>query len=691
MIINTMKKILLNIGFVLLTAGWVNAQEVLWATKVIEFSSQLSSPQFSAKQVLNKPDALMTTSVGERMSPNAWMPKPGNRTDYIKVGFEKPTPLQQIAIAESYNPSALSHIYAYDKDDKEYLLLNLNPKIIPLNGRLFRTYFDETTFDVYAIKLVFNSSIAFNNFGIDAIGISNSKIPISISVNVTNEITDFFEPEPLSDAINTPYLELRPLISPDNSTLYFTRRNHPENIGGIKDDEDIWFSERDENGKWTKAKNIGEPLNNKGPNFISSITPDGNSILVLLGNEYKGKNMRAGLSISRKTSTGWTDPQSTIINNFYNTSPRANFFLANSQKAMIMAIERDDTRGSRDLYVSFLKDNDTWTEPMNMGDIINSADEEAAPYLAADDRTLFFSSKGFNGFGGYDIYLTRRLDDTWLNWSEPENLGSTINSSVDDIFFNLSMVDEFAYFSRGNLENVDIYRVALPQYQRPDIIVKIKGRVLNAATQEPLKAIIRYEHLQTGKEVGMTSSDSVTGKYQMILPYGYKYGYFAEKKGFIPISANIDLSEIRQSVEIERDLYLQPIKESAPIVLNNVFFKFDKAELVETSFPELNRLLKLLNDNPDMDIEISGHTCSMGSDAYNQNLSERRAKAIQDYLVTNGIIAERLTAVGYGEQMPKVNNDTEENRQINRRVEFKITNLQTTSTYHTGYNSGTHQ
>jgi OmpA-OmpF porin, OOP family len=670
-------RMLIIFGLMAVAMGKVTAQEVQWASKVLDFSSQLSSPQFSAQQVLHQPNALMTSAIDERMSPNAWMPRPGSRTDFIKVGFEKPTPLQQIAIAESYNPSTLSHIYAYDKEGKEYLLLSLSPRILPLNGRLFRTYFNQTTFDVHAVKLVFNSSIAHNNFGIDAIGISNSKIPISISINVTNEINDYFEPEPLSDAVNTPYLELRPLISPDNSTLYFTRRNHPENIGGIKDDEDIWYSERDENGEWQTAKNIGEPLNNRGPNYISSITPDGNSMLVLLGNEYRGRNMRSGVSMTRKTSTGWTEPKALVIDNFYNTSSRANFFLANNQKTLIMAIERDDTRGSRDLYVSFLRDDGTWTEPLNMGNTINSADEEAAPYLATDDKTMFFSSRGFNGYGGYDIYITKRLDDTRQNWSEPENLGSTINSIEDDIFFNLSLVDDFAYFSRGNQVNVDIYRVALPQYQRPEIIVRIAGRVLNALSEEPLEAVIRYEHLQTGQEVGITNSDSLTGHYQIILPYGYRYGYFADKKGYIPISANVDLSTVTTSMDIEKDLYLMPIQpvknEPIPIVLNNVFFKFDKAELIETSFPELNRLLKLLVDNPSMHIEISGHTCSMGSDAYNQRLSERRAKAIEDYLVKNGINALRLAAIGYGESMPKVSNETEEGRQFNRRVEFKIT------------------
>lgn len=668
-----MKKFLLLLGLAMFGFGDISAQEVLWASDVIEFSSELSSPQFSARQILDKPDALLATSASERISPNAWMPTPGEKIDFITVSFEKKMPLQQVAIAESYNPSALWKIYGYDSQGKEFLLIEFNPKVLPLNGRLFRAYFEKTSFDVHALKLVFKSFLTGGKFGVDAVGVSDSKIPISVQINLSNQINDFFQTEPLSDNVNSPYLELKPLISPDNSTLFFSRRNHPGNVGGVRDDEDIWFAEKGEDGKWNKAKNIGWPLNNNGPNFISSVSPDGGSILVLLGNQYKGKQMRSGLSISQKTTEGWTEPEAVQIDDYYNLSPRANYFLANNQKILIMAIERDDSRGDRDLYVSHLKEDGGWSRPLNLGNIVNSADEEAAPHLAADDKTLFFSSKGFNGFGGYDIYLTKRLDDTWLNWSEPENLGSTINSPVDDIFFNLSLVDEFAYFSRGTTEDVDIYRAALPQYQRPDIVVTVKGRVLNSLTKAPLEAIIRYERLYDGKEIGLAHSDSISGKYQIILPYGYQYGYFAEKKGFIPISANIDLSKITESMEIEKDLYLMPIQnEPTPITLNNVFFKFDKAELIETSFPELNRLVKLLTENENMNIEISGHTCSMGSDAYNQNLSERRAKAIEDYLVSNGIEIRRLTALGYGESMPKASNETEEGRRFNRRVEFRI-------------------
>lgn len=673
-----MRRVLLSLFIFIVVLMPVFAQNVQWASKLIDYSSQYDHPNFSAEKALNEPDALQTGQEDQVMSPEAWMPKRSKKLEFIKVGFSEPMKIQQIAVAESYHPSALTTIYAYDENDDEFLLMNLEPKALPLNGRLFRIYFDLTEYQVHSLKLVFDGRAIEEFFAIDAIGVSDAKIPISIPVNESSKIIDNFTAEKLGDEINSPQPELKPLISPDNNTLYFSRQNHPDNMGGVRDDEDIWYSEKDPTtGSWKNAQNIGPPLNNKGPNFISSITPDGNSILVLLGNEYLGKNkMTAGLSISNKTSEGWTQPKSMQISNDYNLSSKANFYLANNRKVLLMSIQQDDSKGQRDLYVSFLEDEEknTWSKPINLGDVVNSISEEAAPFLAVDDKTLFFSSKGFSGFGGYDIYMTKRLDDTWQNWSEPENLGSTINSAEDDIFFNLSIEDDFAYFSRGSVEDVDIYRVQLPFYQKPDIIVRIRGKVLNALTEEPLKAMIRYERLSDGVEIGITNSDSLTGKYQIILPAGVEYGYYADKRGFIPLSANIDLRNITESKIIERDLYLMPIRTEEPITLNNVFFKFAKSELREESFPELRRLLNLMLDNPGMQIEISGHTCSIGSDEYNQGLSERRAQAIVNHLVKNGIAADRLSALGYGELMPKASNETEEGRMINRRVEFKITN-----------------
>lgn len=648
------------------------SQNVQWATKVLEFSSELSDRQYSASQVLHKPNVLPKT--GE--NPNAWTPRDPNSAEFIKVGFDNPIPIQQIGIAESYNPGSVENVYVYDEAGKEYPVYNFDPKPAGIQGRMLNIFFELTPYPVSAVKIELRGGAVPGYVSIDAIGISDSNIPIKVEVNVAGELDEDIRPERLSEKINSEFSEMRPLISPDGKTLYFSRRNHPDNIGGSKDYEDIWFSEMDTvNGEWMAAQNIGSVLNNDGPNFISSITPDGNTLVVLLGNEYKpnGK-MAAGVSISTRTADGWSKPQNLEIPNNYNLSEKANFYMANNRKAIIMAVERDDSYGDRDLYVSFLEEGNKWTEPMNLGSTVNTASEESAPFLAADDETLYFSSSGFSGYGGSDIYVTRRLDDTWQNWSEPENLGPDINSENDDEFFNIPASGEYAYYSREiTEENMDIYRIELPVFYRPAPVVTVKGKVYNSKTNEPIEAKIFYERLPDGEEIGIARSEAKTGNYEIVLPSGEKYGYLAEAEGFLSISANIDLTEQKEYKEVSQDLYLVPIEKDQTIVMNNVFFDFDKAVLRSESFPELKRIVTFMEKNSSVQIEISGHTDSFGNDAYNQKLSERRAKAVYNYFVENGIKASRMKAVGYGEARPVVSNDLNvAGQQQNRRVEFEI-------------------
>lgn len=664
-----MKRIIL-VTIALFLSSVTYAQNVQWSTEIIEFSSQLDDGNASAEQALGQPDALFNDAENET---SAWQPNKKLALEYLELGYDEPMQIQQVAIAESAHPTALSQLYAIDEEGTEHFIMEFEPRELPLQARLFRVYFDLTPYKVKALRMIFDNQAFEAPYAIDAVAISDSKIPVSFNLN-QERIQDYFVAERLSENINSNYNELKPLISPDNQTLYFSRQNHPENYGGKRDQEDIWYSEKDSLGNWAKAVNIGEPLNNKGPNFISSISPDGNSILLLLGNKYIKKNkMTAGLSISTKGEDGWSYPEPVEIKNDYNISNKANFFLANNQKVILMAIERDDSRGSRDLYVSFKEEDGTWSEPKNMGRDVNSSAEEAAPFLSADGKTLFYSSKGFNGFGGYDVYITKRLDDTWRNWSYPENLGSSINSSYDDIFFNISIEDDFAYFSRSSDKDVDVFKVKVPYFQQPDFIVKVKGKVVNAWTNEPIGTSITYFEEDAQKEVAETNSSASTGDYQLILPAGEMYKYYANYTGYIPYQDTLNLKGINSNTTIERDILMVPIKTEQPITLNNVFFKFATADLREESYPELDRLYSVLKKNPDLKIEISGHTCSIGNDEYNQKLSEKRAYEIYYYLATNGINSKRLSAVGYGENMPKASNETEEGRMINRRVEFKIT------------------
>ncbi len=648
------------------------AQTVQWASEVIEFSSELTPIQYSASQALGKPDVLPAG----RESASAWTPNRANKSEFLKLGFKEAMKVRQIAVGESYNPSALNKIFLYDESGNEHLVNEFPGGPVPQKGRLLNVFIEETAYMVKAIKLEFDGSLVPEYYSIDAVGISDSEELIVAEVAIPDDLITDLVVESLGDNVNSEFREYNPILSPDGKVLYFSRKHHPDNIGGEDDQEDIWFSEMDENGEWLPAKNIGETLNNDQPNFVSSVTPDGNTVVLILGNRYlENGKMIAGVSVSTKVNDTWSIPQPIEIENDYNFNKRANYFMTNNRKVLLLSVEREDTHGDRDLYVSFLMDDDTWSEPKNLGPQVNTASEESAPFLAADDITLFFSSTGFSGYGGADIYVSKRLDDTWTNWSEPQNMGPQINTENDDLFFSIPADSQFAFYSRGvSLDDNDIYTVEMPLFSRPIPVIAIKGRIINAETGEPVDAKIIYERLSDGAELGIAQANPNTGEFEFILPSGELYGFRAEADGYVSVNENIDLRDYKgddYTIQL-RDLKLVPIKEKVVVVLNNVFFDFDKAILKQESFPELKRVAELLKERPSLQIEISGHTCNVGPAAYNLNLSKRRAEAVAKYVKDQDIDDSRIMVKFFGEEQPSETNETIEGRQKNRRVEFEI-------------------
>jgi outer membrane protein OmpA-like peptidoglycan-associated protein len=433
---------------------------------------------------------------------------------------------------------------------------------------------------------------------------------------------------------------------------------------------------------------------------------------MVLGNQYlkDGKKMLAGMSISNNVNGEWTAPRAVKIENDYNFNEKSHYFLANTRMALLMSVEREDSYGDRDIYVSFPKNDSVWSEPVNLGRTINTATEDASPFLAADNKTLYFSSKGFSGYGGTDIYRSVRLDDTWTNWSEPENLGSEVNSKFDDLFFNIPASSEFAYFSKGVAENnVDIFRLKIPVFMLPDPVVLVKGKLIDAKTGKPIGAKVIYESLPDGKQVGTVQSDPVTGEYEIQLPVGSMYGVRAEAKDHLSTNQNLDLRRIAYG-PISRDVKLTPtdavvvdgkpvdgkpvvgkplegkpgdiapievtpIAENTKILLNNIFFAFATSTLSQKSFPELNRIVGLMSERPTLQVEIAGHTDNLGPDSYNLKLSERRAKAVTNYLVKKGVSHERISTTFFGESKPVDTTNTKAGNAKNRRVEFKIVKM----------------
>ncbi|MGA2295937.1 MAG: OmpA family protein [FCB group bacterium] len=483
-----------------------------------------------------------------------------------------------------------------------------------------------------------------------------------------------YEPQNLGKAINTEYEERNPVISPDGKTLYFVRQGSPENIGEkfSKTNQDIWYAEIHPNGLWSSAKNIGPPLNNSNNNAVMSVTPDGNTLLLF--GTYDTTGSPSGVSVSHRIAKGWSYPEKLIIKDFVNTSNWYQFYMSNDGKTLLMAIQAPDSYGMNDIYVSFLNDDGTWTTPKNLGQDINTDRNEITPFLAADGVTLYFSTNGIEGYGDYDVYLSRRLDDSWEKWSKPENLGPDITTDGFDAYYKIDAAGDFAYFTstKNSIGLGDIYRIRIPKAGKPLPVALISGKVLNAITKKPIEAQVIYETLPEGYEAGLAHSAPVTGEYKITLPAGSKYGFRAVAEGYLSINDFIDLTHHKKYKEIKRNLELVPLETGSVIRINNIFFDYNLSELKEESFPELNRIIKFLNNNPNVEIEIAGHTDNVGSSAFNIKLSEDRAKAVADYFFKNNVNQKRVKYKGYGESKPIASNDTEEGKQLNRRVEFKI-------------------
>jgi OOP family OmpA-OmpF porin len=330
-----------------------------------------------------------------------------------------------------------------------------------------------------------------------------------------------------------------------------------------------------------------------------------------------------------------------------------------------------------------LQKDSTWSEPKSLGKKINLPQyNEMTPYLAADGVTLYFSSDRPGGLGDNDIWITKRLDSTWQKWSEPVNLGSPINTPDWDAFFTLDAGGEYAYLTNSDngYGESDIVRVKLLEREKPDPVVLVDGNVYNKKTNEPLSASLIYETLPDGVEAGNGISNPSDGSFKIVLPYDKNYLIRASADKFFAVSENLDLDSLVKAgyKEIHKDLYLVPIEIGQIVRLNNVFFDFDKWDLRSESFIELDRVVKLLKENPAIEIEMSAHTDSKGADEYNMTLSDNRARSCMEYILSKGIATNRITSHGYGETIPMASNtnpdgsDNPEGRQLNRRVEFKI-------------------
>jgi len=531
--------------------------QIQWASKIISFSSEYSSLIKSASQVLGKPNVL--PAGGE--SPCAWTIKKPKKdgVEHIRVGFNIPIKPLQVAIAESYKPGAIEEVIIYGKNSNDKITVyKTEAALVSKSSRMLNIFFDEPDFDVYELEIKLNSK-KNKNFEIDAIGISTSKDSLKARINLPYNIEFIADKEPLGAGINTEYDELAPIISADGNTLFFVRKNHPDNFGGIRDEDDIWFSQFNDN-EWSKAVNIGPPLNNEHNNFIQSILPDGNTIL--LGNIYVrygiNVSLKAGASVSHKTKDGWSFPIDQRIRDFRNNSEFANYFLAANGRYLLMAIESNEGYGGLDLHVSFRINENVWSKPINLGPVVNTAANENSPFLAADGLTLYYSTSGISGYGKDDIFVTRRLDETWQNWSEPINMGMPINSPQSDSKFSIPASGNYAYFSskEGAIGKNDIFKILLPDTLKPLSIVILKGSICDFITKNPIEGSLTvYKNYKdsTEKIVVQEITDSITGGFSLYLPVGHSYTAIAKAEGYIDKVQTLDLTSLYNFSIIEQE------------------------------------------------------------------------------------------------------------------------------------------
>lgn len=476
--------------------------------------------------------------------------------------------------------------------------------------------------------------------------------------------------ENLGPNVNSKYDEVSPKISSDGKTLYFGRKFSPQNVGGVKDKEDIWETHSSDGINWSVSSNLGSPVNTPTSNNLIAVSTDNNSLLF---------HVPTGFAFMHRTASGWS-PLEDIGIRFNNESNFLEGCLSADGKAIVFVAKTRENAfyrpndPERDIYVCVKDENGRWGSPIHTGKVLNSAGDEYSPFLSADGKTLYFATNGRPGYGDVDIFMSRRLGDDWASWSNPVNLGLGINTVGFDAYYTLPASGKYGYMV-SNLKTIgltDIIRFELPPSIRPDPVVLIQGRVLNSKTNKPLQAMIRFDDLSTGKEVGEARVDPKTGEYKIALPAGKNYGYHAAAPGFLSVNENLEVKNLKEYSELTKDLVLVPIEIGESIQLKNVFFVQSKAQLMTESYPELDRLVKIMKDNPTIEIELSGHTDNRGAANANLQLSEQRVEAVKQYLIEKGVAAKRITGRGYGGSRPIAPSDTEENRQRNRRVEFKI-------------------
>ncbi len=476
-----------------------------------------------------------------------------------------------------------------------------------------------------------------------------------------------FVPRPLSDTVNCFPMQYFPVLTADEQELIFTRR-----LGaGNEDDEDLVITRKDSAGHWTKPESISPNVNSAYNEGTCTISADGRQLIFTscLGRKGFGN---CDLFQSLRVGTTWSMP--------LNMGPQINSPAWESQPALsadgrvlYFLSDRKGGLGSRDIYVSYQIEPNKWTKAENLGPKINTPYDEISPFIHVNGRTLFFAANGRLGFGGYDLFRSEKENG---QWQEPVNFGYPVNNHEDQFSLFITADGKRGYYSHeeGSMNTSGkIYEISVPE----ELQIKfrsnyVKGKVKDRKTGQPLNARIELYDVAKNELVSFVNSDSVTGEYLMVLTQGSEYGIFVSKKEYVFQSLNFNYQSEITIEPVEVNVFLDKVTVGAISVLKNIFFEFDRFDLQDKSITELENMVRFLTDNPQVKVEIGGHTDNDGSPAYNIKLSQNRAQSVATYLIQNGIDQKRISQKGYGADRPMKPNDSEENKQANRRIEFKI-------------------
>jgi len=489
--------------------------------------------------------------------------------------------------------------------------------------------------------------------------------------------------------VNTPFPEYAPVISADQKRLIFTSRRPRANCNKKDTDgkffEDIYTAIYDDSTKqWKDVKEIGSNINICGRHNASiSLSYDGKQLFI-----YKDDNGDGNIYVSSLKDSVWSAPQKlpTEINS---KAWETHASLSADGNTLYFTSNREGGYGGRDIYMCEKLANGKWSKALNLGPKINTEYDEESPFILTDGVTLYFSSKGHESMGGFDIFTSTLSDDGY--WSTPENIGYPINTTDDDVFYVPTVDEKHAYYAsakQGGYGDFDIYKLSILAPKK--LVAHLKGIIFDELSEKPLLAKIEVDDAKTNDIIASFSSDESTGDYYVSLPTGKTYNITVNADKYEPYNETIRIPDTiadpyitkpfmlkKSQLALKKDTKIvfdnKEVVIGERIVLNNVLFDFDKYDLRPESIKELDNWVKFLTNNPTLKIEISGHTDNKGTSEYNKILSKNRAKAVQDYFIEKGISKDRMKCKGYGFDQPIATNQTDEGRQKNRRTEIKIT------------------